>query len=86
MTRWKREATATILLMHAHNEWSMWNAALMDAADQLGLLVGRRSHPNGSGDGSFDDEFYVPTEQYVRLGGWPALRERATALHEQAMA
>ena len=82
MTRWKRGATATILLMHAHNEWSLWNGALLDAATRLGLLIGRRSFPNCSGDGSFDDEFYVPTEQYERLGGWPALRDLATALHE----
>lgn len=84
MTRWKREATATILLMHEHHLWSRWNDAILRAASELGLLVGSMRYPNCSGDGSQDREWYVPAAQYERVGGWAALRDRAEALLTEA--
>jgi hypothetical protein len=82
MTRWKLEPRATLLLMHAHNQWSRWNGHLLDAADKLGLFIGYQESLN-SWDGSMDREWYVMAEQLYAVGGmsrvWTLASELALA-------
>ena len=83
MNRWKREPQTTLIIMHEHNRWSRWYGHLMAAARELGLVVGFTYYRNGSGDGSFDREWYVMTDQLESAGGMRAVRERAEKLREE---
>lgn len=84
VTRWKRESLVTLLLMHEHNQWSRWNQALLEAAEEFGLLVGFARYGNCSSDGSTDREWYVLGAQLERIdGGLGAVKERAEAIHER---
>ena len=85
MTRWKREPTTTIVLMHAHNQWSHWRTCLLNAADDLGLPVGEANYPNCSGDGSWDQEFYTLSSALNRAGGIDKLHHEAAKLHEDIL-
>lgn len=84
MNRWKREEVTPLRVMHAHNQPSEWHYAVLQAAEELGLLVGYSRYPNGSGDGSTDELWYVCGPQLDRLGGVRVLHERADALHERS--
>jgi hypothetical protein len=59
MTRWKRERPDTLILMHAHNQWSRRNSRLLNAAEDLGVPLCLREYPNHY-DGSRDQEWIVP--------------------------
>jgi hypothetical protein len=83
MTRWKKAQTETLILMHAHNQWSQWNSCILDAAARLGLPVARTAYPNSSGDGSWDQEYYTLTPALDRIGGISALRDLAYTLTDQ---
>ena len=80
MTRWKRNPTATLILMHAHNQWSMWDDCLLTAASNLGLPVGSTQYLNCSGDGSWDVEWYTSDTALARVGGMDALQDAANEL------
>jgi hypothetical protein len=82
MTRWKREETTTFIRMYAHNQHSHWNDHLHQAAHELGLDVAFRQYPNGSGDGSWDREWYVSSPWLARVGGMARIKERAHELSE----
>jgi hypothetical protein len=82
MTRWKREGTTVIVLMHAHNQMSRWYYALFQAASDMGMAVGFRSYRNWSDDGSTDSEWYVSSHVLERLGGLKALHDRARPIHQ----
>lgn len=82
MTRWKREARATLLLMHAHHRYSRYNDSLHQAADELGLIVGFVEYPNCSGDGSWDREWYVMADQLAAVGGIRAVHDRADDIRD----
>lgn len=86
MTRWKREPTTTLRLMHEHNQFSNWHYTYLEAAEALGLVVGYRRYPNGSGDGSWDREWYVMADQLAAVGGKDAVRDKADAMREAASA
>ncbi len=75
--RWKSARRETLILMHAHNQWSRWNDCKIDAAEQLGLLVGKAEYQNCSGDGSYDQEWYVLSAQLKSVGGMPTLENLA---------
>lgn len=78
MTRWKREQTTTLILSHAHNQWSRWNDAILAAADSLGLPVARRVFRNPN-DGSRDCEWYTITSALDAAGGYDEVVELANA-------
>lgn len=59
MTRWKREKPDTLILLHAHNQWSRYYSRLLNAAEDLGIPVVWREYPNHY-DGSRDREAIVP--------------------------
>lgn len=84
MTRWKREPTTTLRLMHGHNQFSNWHYTFLEAAEALGLVVGFRQYPNGSGDGSWDREWYVMTDQLAAIGGREAVHAKADEMREAA--
>lgn len=85
MTRWKRERTATLVLMHRHNQWSMWCEAKVQAAARLGLPVSTARYFNCSGDGSIDVEWYTSAAALDARGGMSALETIADAIHTQLM-
>ena len=85
-TRWKHEGTETLVLMHAHNVWSIWNDCLLTAAADLGLPVAVRHFPNCSNDGSWDTEYYTLAPALDRAGGEDALLDAAHELHNTTMA
>lgn len=76
MTRWKTQPTVSLRLMHAHNVRSRWHDYVLDAATDLGLLVGYREYANW-GDGSRDREWYVMTSQLESIGGMSAVLDLA---------
>ena len=77
MTRWKREETQTLILMHRHNVWSNWYSLMLEAAERLNIPVGKRLFANCSGDGSTDCEYYVPASADLN-----AVRDLATRLED----
>lgn len=79
MTRWKREPRATLRLMHAHHQMSRWHGYVLEAAEQLGLLVGYEEYPNHH-DGSRDCEWYTLAAQLEQAGGLRAVHARADEL------
>jgi hypothetical protein len=81
MTRWKRGKTTTVLLLHAHNHWSNWLVAKLEAIELLGIPVAYTSYPNHY-DGSIDREWYVPSEALNRAGGEAAIEARTNQLLE----
>lgn len=84
-TRWKREPTETLILMHAHNRWSMWNDALLQAVDDLGIPWAETAYPNCSGDGSWDREYYVSSPVLEKAGGMCKVYEIASQHHAEMM-
>jgi len=84
MTRWKREETTTLILMHAHNRWSRWLDALVTAAESLGLPIGQRSFQNCN-DRTWDREVYTSAPALARVGGLARLREVAAAALDAAI-
>lgn len=83
MNRWKRENTTTLILMHSHNLWSNYYNALLEAAEELDLPVGRVGYPNCSGDGSWDEEWYTSAPALERVGGMNALQDRAWEIQDR---
>lgn len=59
MARWKRENPDTLIMMHAHNQWSRLYNYVVNAADDLGIPVCVREYANHY-DGSHDREWIVP--------------------------
>ncbi len=57
--RWKRENPDTLIMMHAHNQWSRLYSYVINAADDLGVPVCKRDYANHY-DGSHDQEWIVP--------------------------
>lgn len=72
MTKWKFRAE-TLIMMHAHNQWSKWKQFQIEAADELGIPVCRREFENHF-DRSLDQEWIVP------LGTARIINDRATEL------
>jgi hypothetical protein len=81
-TRWKHEDHTCILSMHAHNQWSNWNSAILSAAESMGLPVQEREFANHY-DGSRDREWGVCTAWLNRVGGINRLMAKAREIHEE---
>lgn len=77
MTRWKRERPEPLLTMHAHNRWSQWGMATLDAAAELGVPVCERTWRQD--DGSVSSEWLVPR------GTLDAITARARELHRERL-
>jgi hypothetical protein len=84
-TRWKREPTTTLILMHAHNLWSRWNDCLLTAARDFGLPICEATYPNCSGDGSWDHDIYTLTAALDRVGGLDVVQSLAMEYHAQIL-
>lgn len=83
MNRWKKESRATLVLMHAHNIWSIWWRMKLSVAGELGLPISYVKYPNCSGDGSWDTEYYTCAAALDRLGGLHALENATQARLEE---
>lgn len=81
--RWKREASTTLVLMHAHNQMSRWYGYLFNAAESLGLIVGYRTYANHY-DGSCDREWYCITHQLEAAGGMAEVKRVAHLMRDRA--
>lgn len=82
MTKWKTKGVTAIISMHAHNQWSRWYDYLMQAAEDLGLIVCAREDAN-HWDGSLDREWLVSDHMLTRVGGINALHELANKLRKE---
>lgn len=59
MTKWKTKNPDTLIMMHAHNQWSRLYTYVMEAVQELGIPVCHREYAN-HWDGSPDEEWIVP--------------------------
>ncbi len=82
MTKWKTQGTKAIIFMHSHNRWSQWYSYILQAADDLGLIVCEREFANGW-DGSRDREWLVSSHMLDRVGGLDALHKLADKLRDE---
>lgn len=80
MTRWKRQTPDTLILMHAHNQWSRLYGYVLDAAADLGIPVCVREYAN-HWDGSRDREWLVPAGTKRRI--YDLAYERRAAASER---
>lgn len=81
-TRWKREPSTTLVLMHAHNRMSRWYGYLFSAAESLGLIVGYRTYANHF-DGSCDQEWFCITHQLEAAGGLAEVKRVAHMMRDR---
>jgi len=66
MTRWKKQNPDSLILMHAHNRWSMFYTYVLHAAADLDIPVCEREYAN-HWDGSTDREWIAPAGTKARI-------------------
>ena len=88
MTRWKKEQTTVIREMLEHHRQSRWHSHVLNAAGQLGLIVGYRHISYRAVDGQWygSRQWYVPTAQLETVGGQDAINNAARQLADSEAA